>query len=99
MQSIPDQIEQIQYKAASHFGLTVADLLGPCKRRGHVLARKAATLSARRLQFAPSLTDLGVFFYRDHTTISHAVRTAKALESKHGWFAELVAELDQIGDW
>jgi len=100
MQSLPDQIEQIQYKAASHFGLTVADLLGPRKCRGHFLARSAAALAARRIPPRLSLTDLGAFFAgRGHTTMAHAIRSAEALESEHGWFAELVAELDQIGEW
>jgi chromosomal replication initiation ATPase DnaA len=69
------RLEVIARVAFEH-GLTVGDLIGPCKRKEYVAARWQA-MKAIKTEFPnDSLTTIGRLFKRDHTTVIHALRSA-----------------------
>jgi chromosomal replication initiator protein len=74
-------LSKITSHTARHFGLTMADLKGPSRRRGVVQARGVAMHLARQLT-DKSLEQIGSYLGgRDHTTILHGCRqTEKLLE-------------------
>jgi chromosomal replication initiator protein len=74
-------LSKITSHTARHFGLTMADLKGPSRRRGVVQARGVAMHLARQLT-VKSLEQIGSYLGgRDHTTILHGCRqTEKLLE-------------------
>jgi len=64
--------------AAKYFGLRVAELISPSRRRGVVQARAIAMYLGRQLT-AKSLQQLGRYFGgRDHTTVLHSYRSIEA---------------------
>ena len=64
--------------AAKYFGLRVAELLSPSRRRAVVQARGIAMYLGRQLT-AKSLEQLGKHFGgRDHTTVLHSYRSIEA---------------------
>jgi hypothetical protein len=62
--------------AAREYGLTLAELRSPCRRRPFILARRlaCALLRKRRLTYQ----QIGNFVGVDHTTVMAAVRKARA---------------------
>lgn len=72
-------IGEIAAATAKHFGLKVADLQGPSRRRHTALARGIAMWLSRELS-GSSLSKIGDYFgRRDHTTVMHACRRLKRL--------------------
>ncbi len=68
-------LKTIAALSAKYFGLTVAELTGPTRRRAVVQARNVAIYLGREL-IGKSLNQLGQFFGgRDHTTVLHGYRT------------------------
>lgn len=73
------ELRDIARTVAAQFGMTVAELKGPSRRRQVVRARSLAVYLARQLT-DESLERLGKFFGgRDHTTTLHAVRSTEQL--------------------
>ena len=77
-------IVDIQREMCAVFGITLEDMLGPCRRRKLVIARHEAMRRARtRLNASP--TRIARAFRRDHTTVLYALgelrsRSSRALE-------------------
>jgi chromosomal replication initiator protein len=68
-------LKTIAALSAKYFGLPVAELTGPTRRRAVVQARNVAIYLGREL-IGKSLGQLGQFFGgRDHTTVLHGYRT------------------------
>lgn len=80
---------------ARHYGLTLAELIGPSRRRSLADARGVGMYLARRMT-ALSLGSIGsACGGRDHTTVLHAVRLVAArLRSDPG----LAADVDRLAD-
>ena len=57
--------------------ITIDSLLGPRKDAKAAHARQLAMLIMRETQPNMSLTDIGRYFRRDHTTIIHGIRAAR----------------------
>lgn len=71
-------LRRIKNAAARHCGVTVADLVGPSRRRQVVHARGLAMYLARTFT-AESLQAIGAAFGgRDHTTVLHGIRVTAA---------------------
>ena len=82
VQSLPPELSRQPYHAiadiitevASHYGFTVAMMIGDRRSRPLVLARHLAYWRAAR-ETGASLTAIGrAFGDRDHTTILHGIR-------------------------
>lgn len=70
-------LRTIAARAARHFGVSLADLRGPSRRRGVAQARGVAILLARRFT-TRSFQQLGDYFgRRDHATVLHAFRATE----------------------
>lgn len=70
-------VRRIVSTTASHFGLLVADLTGPSRRRTAAVARGIAMHLIREL-CSESLAEIGGHFGgRDHTTVLHAIRVTR----------------------
>jgi len=71
---------QIAAEVAAKHGLTVEELRGPA--RGFKVAHPRQEAMARmRAETSQSLTAIGRYFGRDHTTVMHGVRTHNAAEA------------------
>ena len=71
-------LRTIARMSAKYFGLRVADLSSPSRRRSVVRARSVAMYLARQIT-SKSLEQLGLHFGgRDHTTVLHSYRTVEA---------------------
>ncbi len=78
------KLRDIARLTAKHFGLKLADLKSPERRRALVAARCVAMYLARQLTSC-SLTEIGQFFGgRDHTTVLHGCRRTEKL-LHHDW--------------
>jgi hypothetical protein len=60
---------------AAAFGLRATDIMGRSQTRKIAKARAVAMAGMHQAGF--SLTDIGRFFSRDHTTVLHALKTVK----------------------
>lgn len=68
--------KQIISDCADEFGVTVADILSPSRKKNFVIARrKIAWTLYKRGTF--SLNQIGRLMNRDHTTILHSIRAYK----------------------
>lgn len=86
-------LRRIKNAVARHCGMTVADLVGPSRRRHFVQARGLAMYLARRLT-SESLLSIGAAFGgRDHTTVLHGIRV---VASRRLADAGLAADLDLL---
>lgn len=88
-------IRQVQAAVAARYGISVAEMIGPCRYRPIFIPRAVAIKLARVLT-AASLTQLGTAFGgRDHTTIMWSIRRelpeadSAILDSVCQQFAEL----------
>jgi chromosomal replication initiation ATPase DnaA len=71
--------KRIISRIAEAHGFTLADILGPRRTAGLVVARHAAIAEVAREHPRLSLPRIGMIFGgRDHTTILHALRKAQA---------------------
>jgi chromosomal replication initiator protein len=86
-------LSQIAKATAKHFGLSVADLRGPSRRRALVAARNAAMYLARNLT-ENSLDRIGAYFgNRDHTTVSYGCQRVEQRLQSEPVVRDAVAEL------
>lgn len=67
-----DTVRQIQREEAERAGLTVAQMLGPCRQLRYVGARNRAIFRAAEATRL-STPQLGRLFNRHHTTILYAL--------------------------
>jgi chromosomal replication initiation ATPase DnaA len=58
---------------AEAVGLTLADVLGPCRQRPIVRARHRAIRKVRAAYPAKSFPEIGRIFHRDHSTVIYAL--------------------------
>ena len=74
-------LDAIQARVAEHYGLSLADLLGPGRTRAVARPRQVAMYLAKTLT-ERSLPEIGRSFGgRDHTTVMHGVRRIEALRA------------------
>lgn len=66
-----NRVRQIQNEEAERAGLSVAEMLGPCRQPRYVGARNRAIFRASELGL--STTQIGRLFNRHHTTVLHAL--------------------------
>lgn len=77
-------IEHIQQTVCDYYGITLDDMLGPCRKQKFVLPRQMAMALARELTDF-TLPQLAEYFHRDdHTTIMHAVARIKSFRQIDG---------------
>ena len=72
------RFQQIVNAAARYYGLTRADIFGPCRARRYSRPRQMVMLLARA-HTKLSQPQIGMLLKRDHTTILHGCRSATAL--------------------
>jgi len=72
---MPRRSEIILSETAEAYGLTVADIKGPKRKRKHVAARRYAIARLRALHF--DFLTIAKVLNRHHTTIHHHVFKAK----------------------
>jgi len=86
-------VESIQTLVASHFNLSMQDLLSPRRSRSLARPRQIAMYLAKQYT-TNSLPDIGrKFANRDHTTVIHAVKKIDELIKKDDEIRQGVAEL------
>ena len=74
-------LDAIQARVAAHYGLSVADLVGPGRTRALARPRQVAMYLAKTMT-ERSLPEIGRGFGgRDHTTVMHGVRRIEALRA------------------
>lgn len=78
-------------RAARLSGVDAADLRGRSREKP-VASTRAAIFRAARAS-GKSLSEIGRYFCRDHTTVMYGVRRSKQLETSDPDHAELVVEL------
>ncbi len=88
---IPHRALLIMNEAATAYEVSVADLIGPCRRRPIAYARFVAMTQIRELRNEAgervySLPRIGAIFGgRDHTTVINALRQAERLALPTGF--------------
>jgi len=86
-------VEEIQRLAASSFGVSRAELIGPTRAAAPLRARQVAILLTRELTDL-SLPQIGRSFGdRDHSTVLNALRRVEARLADDPELAERVGEL------
>ena len=93
--SDPDtpQIHEIALSVAKHFGVRLADIRGPSRRRGVVEARNTAAFLTRN-STEMSLQQIGEYLGgRDHTTILHGIRQVESRISEDASHRQLIENL------
>lgn len=89
--SVPVQCRMIIQSVATHYGMTVEDLIGPTQSRPFAYARHEAMFRVRQ-ERKLSLPAIGrIFGGRDHSTVLSGVR---AHEARTAWGAVLTALAD-----
>ena len=71
---------QIIEDVSDFYGLTIAQVKGKFRLRGYVKARFVAIYIVRK-RTGLTLKEIGRLFYRDHTSIIHALRTIEEVLS------------------
>jgi chromosomal replication initiator protein len=71
---------QIIEDVCDFYGLTIAQVKGKFRLRGYVKARFVAIYIVRK-RTGLTLKEIGRLFYRDHTSIIHALRTIEEVLS------------------
>jgi Bacterial dnaA protein helix-turn-helix len=86
-------VERIKTEVAMHFKVTRLDLVSARRTKNIVLPRQIAMYLAKTMTLK-SLPEIGRRFGgRDHTTVLHAVRKIKALESSNPHVAAAIATI------
>lgn len=89
-------IRQIAQRTARHFGLSLAELRGPSRRRAVATARGVAAYLARQLTGC-SLESIGEFLGgRDHTTILHACQQTEQRARRDATVREAIKQLTRV---
>jgi chromosomal replication initiator protein len=89
-------VRSIASLSAKYFGLKVAELTSPTRRRAVVQARNVAIYLSRQLA-GKSLEQLGKFFGdRDHTTILHGYRTIESRSRTDPEVRQALSELRKM---
>ncbi len=87
-------VSQIAKATARHFGMTVADIRGPSRRRGIVAARNVAMYLARNLT-QTTLDRIGMYFgNRDHATVAHGCQRVEEHLHAELVVRDAIAELE-----
>ncbi len=87
-------MSQIAKATAKHFGISVAEMRGPSRRRAIVAVRNVAMYMARNLTEA-SLDRIGVYFgNRDHATVAHGCQRVEERLQAEDILRDTVAELE-----
>lgn len=94
--SVQPTVRSIAKLSAKYFGLKVAELTSPTRRRAVVQARNVAIYLARQLA-GKSLEQLGNYFGgRDHTTILHGFRTIESRSRTDPTVRQALSELRKM---
>ena len=84
--SLPPRIAGIIAQVAVEHGVSVKDILGPSRVRKITRARQEAMRTVRSLErddgTVPSLPQIGRWFGRDHSTVSHACQGLVPLQTE-----------------
>jgi chromosomal replication initiator protein len=86
--------ERVVHFTAEHYGITVEALRGKRRTNNIALPRQVAMFLVRQ-KTNLSLSDIGSWFKRDHTTVLHACTKIDALKAKD---ARLAAALREIAE-
>lgn len=70
-ESLAPDVADIQAVCAKHYGISVAQLLGP-SRIGHISAARHVAMYFARERTGASYPRIGAAFRRDHATVIHA---------------------------
>ncbi|MEX0977676.1 MAG: DnaA/Hda family protein [Pirellulales bacterium] len=94
--AIDPTLRQIACRTARYFGLKLADLKSPVRRRALVVSRGVAMYLARQLT-SNSLGQIGAFFGgRDHTTVLYGCRRTENLLRRDRAVRQAVVELRRL---
>jgi chromosomal replication initiator protein len=86
-------IDEIQRRVAEHYGIRLADLVGPRRLRSLARPRQVAMYLAKTMT-SRSLPEIGRRFGgRDHTTVIHGVRRIEELKSTDAQIADDIEAL------
>jgi chromosomal replication initiator protein len=85
-------VAAIVAKVAPAFGVTVKDVLGPCRQPGVLVPRQVAMYLAREVAKLSS-PQVGAAFRRDHTTVLHACRKVRQATKSDAKLRRTVREL------
>jgi chromosomal replication initiator protein len=89
-------IREIATASAKYFGLKLADLKSPSRKKAVVTARNAAVCLARQIT-DKSLEQIGAYFGgRDHTTILHGFRKTEALMKSDPVTRQALVEIKRL---
>lgn len=89
-------IREIAVATARYYGLKLAELKSPSRRKAVVTARNAAICLARQLT-NQSLEQIGAYFGgRDHTTILHGFRKTEALAKSDAVTRQALTEIQRL---
>ena len=75
-------IAEIRQACAAHFGVTVADILGPSRKRVHFVPRSIAVYLAREITGKSQNVIGREFGNRDPRTVNHSIKCVKACPAK-----------------
>ena len=89
-------IKHVQTIVTEQFGLTCAQLLGRSHLPRIVLPRHIAMLLCLEMLSGASLSEVGHWFGRDHTTVLHARERLRRRIAADRKFAKQVEELRRI---
>lgn len=73
------KLSQFITTAAERTGLTVDDIMGPC-RKHHIVVVRFCIMDIMKSRYNMTLSEIGWIFNRDHSSIIHAIRTARNYE-------------------
>lgn len=86
-------VAEIQHAVAKHYGLTMADLRGPGRKRVFIAPRHVAMYLARRMT-PQSFRQIGSRFGgRDHTTVLSACQKIKRLRASDPQLSEDISAI------
>jgi chromosomal replication initiator protein len=90
--SVP--IEAIMKRAASHFGIKIAELKSRNNARHIVFPRQVAMFLCRQLT-DKSLPAIGTHFDKHHTTVIHAIRKVASMREKDHELDRILRTLEE----
>ena len=86
--------ERITLLTAEHFGVTVEAIRGKRRTNNIALPRQVAMYLVRQ-KTSLSLSDIGAWFKRDHTTVLHACTKIEALRARDARLAAALREITE----
>ncbi len=90
------EVAVVAKATARYFGITLADIRGPSRRKSTVQARSVAMYLSRHLT-GKSLAEIGKHFSgRDHTTVLHSCRKIETQRDEDQTISEAIRQLTEL---